>query len=251
MSGHSKWSTIKRAKGAADARRGQLFTKLTREIIVASRRGGADLELNAHLRLSVQRARENNMPWDNIQRAIKKGSGGDSGQDQMDEVIYEGYGPGGAAILLRVLTDNRNRTVAEIRNAFTRGGGSMASAGAVSWMFEQKGVIVLRVPPEQVEEVALHAIDAGAEEFKQEDGLLEIYTAPGNFEQVRRTFEKGGVQTESAEFSLVPKSTVPLDTKAAESTLRLLDRLEELDDVQKVFTNADFPDEALERYSQE
>ena len=252
MSGHSKWSSIKHQKGVTDARRGQLFTKLTREIIVVARQGGADPVMNARLRLAIQRARDNNMPVENIERAIKRGAGSEGGgQDQLDEVSYEGYGPGGAAILLRALTDNRNRTVSEIRNVFTRGGGSLAEAGSVTWVFEQKGVITIRTEPERVEEVALQAIDAGAEEFKQEDSYLEVYTSLEDFEQVRRALEEQGVQPETAELSMVPKTTMPLEARAAETTLRLLDRLEELDDVQKVYTNADFPEEVLERYGRE
>lgn len=245
MSGHSKWSQIKRQKGAADAKRGQLFTKLSREVAVAVREGGDNPDMNPRLRLALQRARDSNMPADSIERAIKRGTGGSEGA-HLVEANFEGYGPGGVAVLLVALTDNRNRTVSEVRNVFTRGGGSLGESGCVAWNFQTKGVIT--VEAEDAEELALFAIDAGAEDVKVVDSSLEVYTSPGDLEKLRKALEERGLAVVSAELSMVPNNTTMLDQKTALSTLRLLDRLEELDDVQRVFTNADFPDEALEQY---
>lgn len=250
MSGHSKWSTIKRAKGATDARRGQLFTKLSREIQVAARQGGPDPEMNVRLRLAVQKARESNMPLDNIERATKRGAGlGDGSTEALSEIKYEGYAPGGAAILLEVLTDNSTRTVSEVRNVFNKGGGSLGEPGSVAWNFESKGVVQVEVSQEQAEELALIAIDAGAEDFDQDGMVLEIRTEPGAFEVVRKSLEEAGTNMVRAEIAMLPKATLALDVKHASQTMRLMDRLEDLDDVQRVYTNADFPDEALEEYS--
>ena len=248
MSGHSKWSSIKHQKGVTDARRGQLFTKLTREITIAARQGGPDPEMNVRLRLAIQKAKANNMPQDNTERAIKRGGGGEGGQDALEEVVFEGYGPGGTAILLEAMTDNRNRTVSEIRNTFTRGGGNLGESGCVAWNFESKGVITLEVPDDREEELTLMTIDAGAEDIEFYGSMLEVRTLPESFEAVRRVLEEAGAAVENAELSLKPKSTLLLDAKQALQTLRLLDKLEELDDVQRVYTNADFPDEALEEY---
>ena len=245
MSGHSKWSQIKRQKGVADARRGQLFTRLSREIALAVRQGGVNPEMNSRLRLAVQKARDNNMPADNIERAIKRGSGGSEGTSLV-EAIYEGYGPGGAAILLEVMTDNRNRTAAEVRNAFARGNGTLGESGCVKWIFEPKGVITVEAA--DTEELALYAIDAGAEDIKVIDGSLEIYTRPEDLEGLRKALEERDLSIIAADVSMTPNNTVMLEEKDALQTLKLLDRLEELDDVQQVFTNADFPDEALEKY---
>ena len=245
MSGHSKWSQIKRQKGVADARRGQLFTKLSRELVIAVRQGGSNPETNFRLRLAMQKARDNNMPLDSIERAIKRGSGGTEGANVI-EAAYEGYGPGGAAILLEALTDNRNRTIAEIRNVFSRGGGSLGESGCVTWLFEPKGVITVEAG--DAEELALYVIDAGAEDIKIIDSSLEIHTKPEDLEGLRRTLTERNLAIVSAEVLMVPKSVVMLEEKAALQTMRLLDKLEELDDVQRVFTNADFPDTALEKY---
>lgn len=245
MSGHSKWSQIKRQKGVADTRRGQLFTKLSREIVAAVRQGGANPEANFRLRLAVQKARDNNMPLDGIERAIKRGAGETEGAS-LAEAIYEGYGPGGAAILLEAMTDNRNRTTSDIRNVFSRGGGSLGESGCVTWLFESKGVITVEAV--DAEELALYVIDAGAEDIKVIDGSLEIHTKPDDLEGLRRALEDRNLAPISAEVLMVPKSVLMLDEKAALHTLRLLDKLEELDDVQRVFTNADFPDEAMEKY---
>ena len=251
MSGHSKWSSIKHGKAITDARRGKLFTKLTREIIAAARQGGGNQEMNFRLRMAVQRAKDSNMPADNIDRAIKRSTGEGAGQDQMAEVTYEGYGPGGIAILLEAFTENRNRTVSDIRATLSKGGGNLAEAGAVAWQFEQKGVIVVDAAPQQAEELALAAIDAGAEDFETYDSTLQIYSPPGMMEEVRRALAEHDANFSSSEISMVPNNTIPLENKSGIQTLRLLDRLEELDDVQRIFSNADFSDEVLDQYSNE
>jgi len=251
VSGHSKWSQIKRQKGVADARRGQVFTKLGREIAVAVRRGGPDSEGNFRLRLAIQRARESNMPVDNIERAIKRAAGQGGEGEQFLEMTYEGYGPGGAALLLQALTDNRNRTASEIRSTLTRNGGNLGEAGSVAWNFEPKGLIVVEPCDNKGEEMALLAIDAGAQDFKLEDSSLEIYTKPEDMESVRRTLEERQVPIASAEHSMVPKTTIMLDQEVALRTLKLMDKLESLDDIQRVYSNADFPPEALKAYEEE
>ncbi len=246
MSGHSKWSTIKRAKGAADAKRGQLFTKLGREITIAARSGGGDADANSTLRLAVQKARDNNMPIDNIDRAIKRGTGaGTAGA--LEEMTLEGYGPGGAAMLLQIVTDNRNRTVSEVRSILTKNNANMGEVGCVTWVFEQKGLIVVEAEGD-IEELELAAIDAGAEDVKDEGGAIEIITQSEDFEAVRKAIEENGVKVASAEITLIPQNLAPLDEKTALQTLKLIDRLEELDDVQHVFTNGDFPDDVIESY---
>ena len=245
MSGHSKWSTIKRQKGVADARRGQVFTKLTKEIMAAVREGGSNPGQNFRLRLIVQNCRDNNMPSENIDRAIKKAAG-EGGSAALTEASFEGYGPGGVAILIQVLTDNRNRTLQEIRNIFNRGGGNMAEAGAVSWLFESKGVIIVETNQIDAEEVALWAIDAGADDVKIEKGFLEIYTELDKLETARQALEGNNVSIVSAELSMVPKTTVELGEDEAVRALKLLDRLEEIDEVQRVFSNVDFSDEVME-----
>ncbi len=251
MSGHSKWSTIKHGKAVTDARRGKLFTKLTREIITAARQGGGNPDMNIRLRMAVQKARDNNMPTDNVDRAIKRGTGEGSGQDQMTEATYEGYAPGGTAILLQTLTDNPRRTVSDIRSTFTKAGGNLGEAGSVAWQFEQKGVLIVEADPERAEELALAAIDAGADEFDTYESTLHVESAPEMMDGVRKTLAALDVSIESFELAMVPKNTVALEKPVALQTLRLLDLLEELDDVQKVFSNADFPDEALEQYKRE
>jgi len=247
MSGHSKWSSIKRQKGVTDSKRGQLFTKLSKEIVAAGRQGGDSPEMNFRLRLAVQKARDSNMPMDNIERAIKRISGGTEGANFI-EATYEGYGPGGVAILIETLSDNRNRTSAEIRNVFSRGSGSMGESGCVTWIFQPKGVIALTAGDAEEEELTLYIIDSGAEDIKQIDGSLEVHTKPEDLEGVRKALEERELDIVSAEVLMVPTSVVMLDKKAALQALRLLDRIEDLDDVQRVFTNADFPDEALEEY---
>lgn len=244
MAGHSKWAQIKRQKGAADAKRGQLFTKLGREITVAVRQGGPDPDGNPRLRLAIQRARDANMPMDTIERAIKRGTGAGEGAS-LDEVMYEGYGPGGAAILVEVLTDNRNRSVAEVRSVFTRGGGNLGESGCVAWLFDPRGVITIEVDGGDPDEIALKAIDAGAEDVRVEDSTLEVYTAPADLDQVRQALERADVKIASAELAMVPKTTVTVDPKDAVAVLKLMERLEDLDDVQRVYTNLEIDDEVL------
>jgi len=247
MSGHSKWSQIKRQKGVADAKRGQIFTKLAREIIVAVREGGTNTETNFRLRLAVQKARDSNMPLDNIDRAIKRGSGQAEGASLVDMVL-EGYGPSGVAILVTALSDNRNRTLQDVRNIFTRQGGNLGEAGCVAWLFDSRGLITVEANAQDAEELALQAIDAGAEDVKIDNNYIEIYTKPEELEKVREALGQKKIAIASAEVSMVPKTTVELEDKAALQTLRLLDKLEELDEVQNVSSNADFSDAILEKY---
>ncbi|TET26237.1 MAG: YebC/PmpR family DNA-binding transcriptional regulator [Dehalococcoidia bacterium] len=247
MSGHSKWSSIKHQKGVTDARRGQLFTKLTREIIIAVRQGGSNPETNFRLRLVVQRARDSNMPSDNIERAIKRGGGAVEGA-ALVEMVLEGYGPSGAAILVQALTDNRNRTLQDVRNIFSRSSGSLGESGCVAWLFEPRGLIRLKANDADAEELELQAIDAGAEDIKLENGYVEIYTKPEELERVRKALEEQKLAIVSSELIMMSKTTVELEEKAALQTLKLLDKLEGLDEVQHVTTNADFPDSVLEKY---
>ncbi len=245
MSGHSKWSSIKHQKGVTDARRGQLFTKLTREIIVAVHEAGANPESNFRLRMAMQKARDNNMPLENIGRAVKRASG-EAGGASLAEVTLEGYGPNGVAVLVEALTDNRNRTLQEVRSLFSRHGGSLSESGSVAWLFEIKGVITIETDGVDVEELALLAIDAGADDVKVEKGYLEVYTTPQNLETVRQVMEQTKPAV-SAEICRVPKSTVGLGEKEALQALKLLDHLEELDDVQRVSANVDFSEAVLEK----
>jgi len=241
MSGHSKWATIKRKKGAADARRGQLFTKLTREITVSAREGGGDPESNFRLRLAVQKARAENMPLENIQRAIQRGAGGAEGGAHYEEIMYEAYGPNGVAMLVQAVTDNRNRTVAEIRSIITKAGGSLGETGSVAWMFDPRGLILIEPHEgEDPDEISLAAIDAGAEDVLVDDeGLVEIVTAPNDLKHVQEALVAQNLNVTNAERTIVPQTTMTLDEKGMEQTLRLVDRLEELDDVQTVYTNLD------------
>jgi YebC/PmpR family DNA-binding regulatory protein len=248
MSGHSKWATIKRAKGATDAKRGALFTKLSREIIQAAKQGGGDPGMNFKLRLAVQRAKAANMPNDNIERAIAKATGGGS-DENLEEIIYEGYGPGGTALLLSVLTDNRNRTVAEIRHQFSRAGGNLGENGSVAWQFEPKGLITVPVNGSDPEELALQAIDAGAEDVEVQGDVVEVKTEPSSLEDVRKALESAGMEVENADFAMVPKVTVELDERIQHQALRLIEALEDLEDVQRVYSNADFTDAAMESYA--
>jgi YebC/PmpR family DNA-binding regulatory protein len=248
MGGHSHWSQIKRQKGASDAKRGQLFTKLSREITVAAREGGGDPAMNPRLRLAIEKAKENNMPADTIRRAIERGVGGGDAAN-LQEIMFEGYGPGGVAILVQTLTDNRNRTVSELRTTLSRGGGTLGESGSVAWQFESKGVISIEPDGADAEELALQAIDAGAEDVRVEDSFIEVYTAPTDLDRVKRALIEAGIKVTSAELSMLPKNTMPLDEKVAQQALRLLDQLEELDDVQKVYSNADFPESVLMEYA--
>ncbi len=244
MSGHSKWSQIKRQKGANDARRGQVFTKVGREITIAAREGGPDPDANHRLRLAVEKARSVNMPADNIKRAIERASGG-SAAEQYEEIVYEGYGPGGVAILVEAATDNRNRTVADVRSIFTRAGGQLAGAGAVVWQFEPRGVVAVPRDGQDPDDVALTAIDAGAADVDLDGDLIEILTDPGQLEAVRRTLEEQGVRVESAELTMQPKTPIEVDEQTARQNLRLIESLEDLDDVQRVSANFDLPAEVL------
>ncbi len=248
MGGHSHWSTIKRQKGASDAKRGQLFTKLSREVTVAAREGGGDPDMNSRLRLAIDKAREGNMPADTIKRAVERGSGAGEGS-ALVEAAFEGYGPSGVAIIMQVVTDNRNRTVSEIRTTLSRNGGSLGETGSVAWQFDSVGFIALDVGEGDPEEVALAAIDAGAEDVRTEDIRVEVYTAPTELIKVRRALEEAGLSIATVELSMLPKNTITLDDKSATQILRLLDILEDLDDVQKVFSNADFPDSVLMEYA--
>jgi len=250
MSGHSKWSTIKHQKGAADAKRGMLFTKLSRDIALAVRDGGgADPDMNFKLRLALDRAKSNNMPQDSISRAVKRGSGEGSDGETLEQVTYEGYGPGGGAILLQAVTTNRNRTASDVRSAFNRGGGNLGESGCVAWNFDLRGVVTIDIDDEEkAEELGLLVIDVGAEDIQIDDGVLEIFSPIESLQDVQKAVESEGIAVRNAEMSMVPKTTIALADKEAEQTLRLLDVLEELDDIQKAFTNADFPPEVLERY---
>jgi len=247
VSGHSKWSSIKHQKGVADARRGQLFTKLTREIMVVVRQGGSNPEANFRLRLAIQRARDNSMPSENIERAIKRGSGTMEGVT-LEEIVLEGYGPNGVAILVQALSDNHNRTVQGVRNIFSRSGGSLGESGCVAWLFDSRGLIAIKADDLDADELALQAIDAGAEDVKVESNYVEIYTKPEELEMVRAALEQKNLSIASAELSMIPKTMVELEEKAALQTLKLLDKLEELDEVQNVSSNANFPNSILEKY---
>ena len=246
MSGHSKWSTIKRQKGVTDAKRGALFTKVAREISVAARQGGGDPDANYRLRLAVEKARSVNMPSDNIKRTIDKATGGGEA-DQFEEIVYEGYGPGGVAVLVEAATDNRNRTAAEVRSIFTKTGGQLAGSGAVAWQFEPRGLIaVTRGSKVDPDEVGLAAIDAGAEDVETDDDTIEIYTSPSDLEAVRKALEGAGVPVESAENTMVAKQTVELDSSKARQALRLVEMLEDLDDVQRVYSNVEFSEAVMQ-----
>jgi len=247
MSGHSKWANIKRQKGVADAKRGQIFTKVTRAIIIAVREGGSNPEANFRLRLAIQKARDSSMPMENIERAIKKGSGELEGTT-MAEMTIEGYGAGGAAVLVQALSDNRNRTIQEVRSIFTRHGGSLGESGCVAWLFDQKGMITVKTNGLKADDLALQAIDAGAEDVKIGDNYVEIYTKPSELEKVKGALEQNGLKITSTELSMVPKTTVELEEKPALQTIKLIDKLEELDEVQHVATNADFSESVLEKY---
>jgi len=250
MSGHSKWSTIKHKKAATDARKGAIFTKMAREIAVAAKEGGGDATSNFRLRLAVQKAREVNMPMDNIDRAIKRGIG-EQGGVQYEELRYEGYGPGGVAIMVDALTDNRNRTASEIRSIFTRHGGAVAEQGSVGWIFKRQGVIIAGPAGKDPEELALEVIELGASDVQVQDGQLEVETEPEDFEKVREGLESLGAKILSAELTMTPSQTVPVsDDGEAGKLLRLMEALEDSDDAQQVYANFDIDSEKLERLSQ-
>jgi YebC/PmpR family DNA-binding regulatory protein len=246
VSGHSKWASIKHKKAATDARRGQLFTKLARAITVAAREGGGDPEANYTLAAAVQKARDYSMPKDNIQRAIDRGAGGAGADDTIERVIYEGYGPAGVAILVEALTDNRNRTSAEIRHAFDKQGGSLGEPGSVSWVFEKRGVVMVDASRYSEDDLIV-AIDAGAEDVSQDGDSLKVVCAAEDFASVREALEEAGVELESAELTMEPKNVVEVTGADASSLMRLMDSLDEHDDVEAVHANFDIPAEVLEQ----
>ena len=246
MSGHSKWATIKRKKGAVDAKRGKLFTKLIKEITIAAREGGGDPGANPRLRLAVDNAKTSNMPADNIDRAIKKATGELEGVTYY-ELTYEGYGPGGIAMLIEVATDNKNRTVAAVRHAFSKHGGSLGENGSVAWMFERKGVITLPSQNKTEDEMMEVIIDAGAEDLQSEEEFFEIQTDIESFENVRKAIADKNLQVENASLQWTAKNTVEITGENAEKAMKLIDDLEDIDDVQNVYSNADFDEEFLKQ----
>jgi len=245
MAGHSKWHNIRLRKQAQDARKSKIFGKFSREIITAAREGGGDPGVNSRLRIAVEKARSAGMPQDNIRRAVQRGTGEIEGV-RYDSYVYEGYGPGGVAVMVQVLTDNRNRTVSELRSAFSRNGGNLGESNCVAWLFDQKGVII--VPKESTSEDRVFevALEAGAEDMLGDESSYEIRTAPGDVEPVRKALEGSGIIYESAEVTMLPQSRVTLDQQQARQVLRLMDALDELDDVQQVYANFDIPDSLME-----
>ncbi|MBI3599947.1 MAG: YebC/PmpR family DNA-binding transcriptional regulator [Nitrospinae bacterium] len=248
MSGHSKWASIKHKKGALDAKRGKIFTKIIKEIAVAARLGGGDPEGNPRLRTAIAAAKAENMPKDNIERAIKKGTGELEGVNY-EETIYEGYGPAGVAVILNVLTDNKNRTVAEIRSLFAKNGGNLGEAGCVSWMFQKKGQILVAANAVDEERLMTIALDAGAEDMKTGEGEFEIITTPENFEKVKKAIDENKIPAAFAEVTMVPQSYIKLTGQKVQQMLHLMEVLEDHDDVQKVYANFDIPDEEMAKTS--
>jgi YebC/PmpR family DNA-binding regulatory protein len=247
MSGHSKWSSIKHKKGAADAKRGKLFSKLARAIIVAAREGGPDPAGNLALQNAIEKARSYSMPKDNIERAIARGSGAGMDSETFEQVIYEGYGPSGVAIIVEALTDNRNRTASDIRHVFTKNEGNLGTTGAVAWLFERRGIVMVDADRADEDSVMLAAAEGGADDITQDGSSFEVTTSPESLSSVREALEGAGIEVESAETTMVPKTTVELDDEAAaRKTLRLIDALEELDDVNEVYANFDIPEQLLE-----
>ncbi|HET6381399.1 MAG TPA: YebC/PmpR family DNA-binding transcriptional regulator [candidate division Zixibacteria bacterium] len=246
MSGHSKWSQIKRQKGANDAKRGALFTKLTREIITAARQGGGDPDANYRLRMAIEKARDNSMPQENIKRAIERATGGGSDAEQYEEITYEGLGPSNVAVIVAAMTDNRNRTASEVRSIFNKAGGTLTP---VSWQFEQRGVISVPLKGRDPDEVTLAAIDAGASDVDSpEGGAILVYTEPADLEKVRAALAAAGYEADSAQLSMEPTTKVEItDEKAARAVLTFVERLEDLDDVQNVYANFDIPDALMEQ----
>jgi len=250
MSGHSKWSTIKHKKGALDAKKGKLFTKISKEIIIAAKEG-VDPEMNFRLRLAIQNAKDANMPSDNVERSIKKGSGEDSGSSSFEEITYEGYGPGGTAFIVQALTDNKNRTAAEVRSCFAKSGGNLAESGSVSWNFETKGVIDTTVPVEKVDEISMAGIDAGAIDVDVENTNISFYTSYQSFEAVRKSLESdGSIKIDRSEIELVPNTFAEVETRIALQTMKLLEKLEDLEDIQKVFSNLNITTELVAEFQE-
>jgi len=248
MSGHSRWSQIKRKKGKTDVQRGKIFSKILREITVAARNGGGDPKVNMRLKAAMESAKEANMPHDNIKRAIQKGTGELPGESY-EEITYEGYAPGGVAVLVRVVTDNRNRTAPELRHMFEKHGGNLGAAGAVAWMFERKGLIQIDAEKISEDDLLGRALDAGATDMRRVEKVFEITTAPAEMDAVRGALEKSGVPVQEADVSFVPQSTVRVEGKDAAGVVKLIEALEDLDDVQSVYANYDIPDDVLEAIS--
>ncbi len=248
MSGHSKWASIRHKKGAVDAKRGKIFSKLIKEITVAARLGGGDPEGNPRLRVAIQAAKAQNMPKDNIARAIKKGTGELAGTSY-EEYNYEAYGPGGVALMMNCLTDNRNRTIADIKHIFERHGGNLGEPGCVSWMFEKRGLVVFEKNSVEEEKLLDLALEAGAEDIKESETQFEVLTDPADFESIKKVFDDEGLSYSLAEISMIPQNTVKLEGRDAERVLSLLEALEENDDVSQVYANFDIPDEVMEALS--
>ena len=242
MSGHSKWANIKHKKGKTDALKAKITTKISREITVAARMGGGDPVGNMRLKLALQKARENNIPKENIKRAITKGIGA-TDMDNYEEITYEGYGPAGVAVTVEVMTDNRNRAAADVRHAFTKSGGNMGETGCVAWMFKRKGIFVIAADGHDEDELTMLALDAGADDIQAEDGDFVIYTTPEDFDTVEKALADAGIETEVAKITMIPDTTIQLSDEDAEKMQRMLDTLDDLDDVQDVYHNAEMPDE--------
>ena len=248
MSGHSKWSTIKRKKGALDAKKGKIFSRLIKEITIAARLGGSNLEGNSRLRTAIAAAKAENMPKDNIERAIKKGTGEIEG-GTLEEIVYEGYGPGGAAVLVNSLTDNKNRTSGEIRHIFTKHNGNLGETGCVAWLFDKQGLIVFDKEKVEEEKLLETALEAGADDVKEEENTFEVISDPKNFDLVKTAIDQNNLPYLLAEITMVPKNTVKLEGKEAEQMLKLMDALDDSDDVQKTYANFDIAEEILEKLS--
>ena len=249
MSGHSKWSTIKRKKGAIDSKRGKIFTKLIKEITLAARLGGGDIEGNSRLRQAIMAAKEENMPKDNIDRAVKKGTGDQAGAAAYEEVTYEGYGPAGVAVIVDVMTDNKNRTVAEIRHSFSKHGGNLGENGCVAWMFDKKGSIVFDKKAVGEDALMEIALEAGAEDVRDQESEWEVITDPMTFEAVKKAIDQKGWKYLEAHVGKIPQNTVKLEAGKAEQMLKLMEKLEDNDDVQNVYANFDIPDDVMEKLS--
>ena len=245
MSGHSKWSTIKHKKGAADAKRGKIFSKLIKEITVAARMGGGDPEANPRLRHALNAAKAQNMPKDTYERAVKKGTGELDGVSY-EEITYEGYGPGGVAVLVECLTDNKNRTIANVRHAFSKAGGNVGTDGCVAWMFEQKGIVSINKTEATEDQLMEAALEAGAEDIRDEGDSFDIITEPSDFDAVRDAIDAAAIKYIEAEITMLPQNMTPVQGTEAEQVIKFMDVLDDLDDVQKFYTNADIPDEVFE-----
>jgi YebC/PmpR family DNA-binding regulatory protein len=247
VSGHSKWSTIKHKKGAADAKRGQLFTKLSKAIIVAAKEGGADPAANLSLQNAIEKAKSYSMPKDTIERAIARGAGTDADAAAYETILYEGYGPDGVAVLVEALTDNRNRTASDVRHTFTKNGGNLGTTGAVAWLFERRGIVLVDAAGVDEDELTLAAAEGGAEDVELDGSVFEISSAPEDLAAVRQAIEDAGIKVESAELSMVPKTTVEVaEEPSAKKLIRLIEALEENDDIQGVYANFDIPEQVLE-----